>query len=61
MLQDVLSDMTKVYPPRKFREVVGDITAFMNGREEQGVGGDGRKGGEDAEERSTGEAEAVEH
>ena len=32
MLQDALSDVTKIYPLPKLRVFVGDITAFMDGR-----------------------------
>ena len=32
VLQDALSDVTKIYPLPKLRVFVGDITAFMNGR-----------------------------
>ena len=61
MLQDILSDVTKVYPPLTLSVFVADITAFMHW-EEQGIGGDGRQGFEDVEERGRGEGlEGVDH
>ena len=35
MLQDALCEVTKLYPPLKFRVFVGDITAPMKGRNKE--------------------------
>ena len=37
MLQDALSDVTKIYPSPKLRVFVDDITAFMSGRNKGSV------------------------
>ena len=42
VLQDALSGVMKVYPPLKLSVFVDDITAIFE-REEQGIGGVGRK------------------
>ena len=43
VLQDVLSEVTKIYPPLKLRVFEADITAFVEW-EKPGVGGDGGQG-----------------
>ena len=42
VLQDALSDVTKIYPPLKLRVFVGDITALLM-EKKQRSGGNGKK------------------
>ena len=50
VLKDALSEVTKIHPSHKLRVFVDDITAFMNGQNKR-VGGDGRGGFAEVEER----------
>ena len=38
VLQDSLSEVTKIHPPQKLRVFVDDMTALMSGRNEEPVG-----------------------
>ena len=50
VLQDAMSEVTKVYPPPQLRVSVDDLTAFVNGRNKE-LMEMAKKGFEDAEER----------
>ena len=61
VLQDALSEVTKIYPPLKLRVFVDDITALLTGRN-QVFGGEGGKSAEEVERGSGGEGlDIVEH
>ena len=54
VLQDALSEVTKIYAPLKLRVFVGDVTALLVGtvgRQKQKSGGKGKEGDEEVERR----------